>query len=400
MKGQSVKLLEKYKSFPAELWILLINTLMMALGFYMIIPLLAVYLLENLFLSATIVGLIIGVRSFFQQAFQLWGGMISDRVGYKLLICIGVFIRSIGFITFGLVDSIPGLLLAAILSGLGGAFFQPASYGLYTVLSTPENRSIIYSTRDMLSNVGFIVGPVVGAFLFKIDFQIICLVSGIMFILVLIVSIIGLPSSKPESTHPTVLEGLQEIVTNQKFMTFTILMIFVWFLFSQLYIAVPIKMEWLGLDNNIGYIYSSGAFVIVFFQVPLISFLTSRFSSLYLIALGCFLLTLGLFFIGITPNVIGIYLGVITFAFGQMFLQPMISKEISEVASMSLTASYFGFNGLALAIGGLAGNLMGGVLYDLGTAVNEMIPWTVFVLVGIITVIVILAKEQRGRVVN
>ena len=72
MKGQSVKLLQKYKSFPAELWILLINTLMMALGFYMIIPLLAVYLLENLFLSATIVGLIIGVRSFFQQAFQLW----------------------------------------------------------------------------------------------------------------------------------------------------------------------------------------------------------------------------------------------------------------------------------------------------------------------------------------
>jgi len=400
MKGQSVKLLQKYKGFPTELWILLINTLMMALGFYMIIPLLAVYLLENLFLSATLVGLIIGVRSFFQQAFQLWGGMISDRVGYKLLICIGVFIRSIGFITFGLVDSIPGLLLAAILSGLGGAFFQPASYGLYTVLSTPENRSIIYSTRDMLSNVGFIVGPVVGAFLLKIDFQIICLVSGIMFILVLIVSIIGLPSSKPGSTHPTVLEGLQEIVTNQKFMTFTILMIFVWFLFSQLYIAVPIKMEWLGLDNNIGYIYSSGAFVIVFFQVPLISFLTSRFSSLYLIALGCFLLTLGLFFIGITPNVIGIYLGVITFAFGQMFLQPMISKEISEVASMSLTASYFGFNGLALAIGGLAGNLMGGVLYDLGAAVNEMIPWTVFVLVGIITVIVILAKEQRGRVVN
>ncbi|QUW23311.1 MFS transporter [Sporosarcina sp. Marseille-Q4063] len=397
-----MKLLQNYKDFPAALWILLINTLMMALGFYMIIPLLAVYLLENLFLSATLVGLIIGVRSFFQQAFQLWGGMISDRVGYKLLICIGVFIRSIGFIMFGLVDSIPGLLLAAILSGLGGAFFHPSSYGLYTVLSTPKNRSIIYSTRDMLSNVGFIVGPVVGAFLLKIDFQIVCLVSGIMFILVLIVSIIGLPSSKPkpDSTHPTVLEDLQEIVTNQRFMTFTILMIFVWFLFSQLYIAVPIKMDWLGIDNNIGYIYSSGAFVIVFLQVPLISFLTNRFSSLFLIALGCFLLTLGLFFIGITPNVIGIYLGVITFAFGQMFLQPMISKEISEVASISLTASYFGFNGLALAIGGLAGNLLGGVLYDLGAAVNNMIPWAVFVLVGIITVIVILAKEQRGRVVN
>lgn len=391
--------LERIKQISPALWILFLNSFTMAVGFFMLIPLLAVYLLDHLLLSATLVGLIVGVRSFCQQGLMIFGGFISDRLSYKQIICLGVFIRSIGFITFGFVDTIPGLLIAAILSGLGGAFFHPSSYAYYTALSTEENRATVFAVREMLSNVGFIFGPVFGAFLLGFHFQWVCLAAGFMFLVVFLISYFGLPQhTSKDKKSVAFLENIKGILSNKRYVKFCLMMIFVWFLVVQLYIAVPVKLQSLMLTEvNIGLIYSSGALLIVFLQVPLIKYVSSRFTSTHLIGFGNLCVTIGLLCMGLTNSLLGIYIAVIIFTFGQMFVQPLMSKEIADIAPQAAIASYYGFNGLALAFGGLLGNLVGGLLYDLGRTINMSIPWIFFAIVGGIVSTVLYRNRKNTR---
>lgn len=56
----------------------------------------------------------------------LIGGTLADRLGYKPLIVAGCVLRTVGFATLGLVDSVPALLAASAATGFAGALFNPA----------------------------------------------------------------------------------------------------------------------------------------------------------------------------------------------------------------------------------------------------------------------------------
>lgn len=75
-----------YFKLSAEYRWMLLAAFVFNLGFYMLIPFLAGYLKQDLLLSATLVGIVLGVRSFCQQGLFLVGGLLADLFGQKKLI--------------------------------------------------------------------------------------------------------------------------------------------------------------------------------------------------------------------------------------------------------------------------------------------------------------------------
>ena len=61
------------------LWVLYADTFTMAVGFYMLIPLLAVHFLENLSLTIAFVGVITAVRTASQNGLMPLAGWVADR---------------------------------------------------------------------------------------------------------------------------------------------------------------------------------------------------------------------------------------------------------------------------------------------------------------------------------
>ncbi|TDC02485.1 MFS transporter [Micromonospora fluostatini] len=365
------------------------DTFLMGLGFYALVPLLAYHLLHDVGLSIALTGLLAGIRSASQQGMMLWSGVLADGIGHRRAICLGVLLRAAGFAAFGVVDSVPGLAVASVLAGLGGSLFHPASYALYAELTPEPHRTRAYAVREMASNVAFVLGPAIGGVLASTNFTVLCLVAAGLFLLAGVITWLGLRpgrSGAGAAVRTSPLHLLRTVARDAHFRRFTLVSAVTWALFSQLYLAVPVRVgQVLPGTASLGLVYTAAAVVMVGATVPLTRLTERHLRTGHTLALGTSALAIGLLLLGLLPGPAGVVTGVIVFTLGQVLLLPTLNGTISRLAPPGAVASYFGANGFALAVGGLAGNLGGGWLLDLGGGLPGWAPWAVFAAWGLVT---------------
>jgi len=81
--------------------VLLGNTLLMNLGFFLFVPLIALHFAKGLGFTAAAIGLVLALRQVAQQGLDLFGGAFADRFGARLAMVIGCVIRATGFVGIG-----------------------------------------------------------------------------------------------------------------------------------------------------------------------------------------------------------------------------------------------------------------------------------------------------------
>ncbi len=357
----------------------------MAVGFYMLVPLLAVHFLDSLGLTIVLVGLLSAIRSTAQNGLMPIAGWIADRVDYRRAIGVGVLIRAVGFAMLGTAQSTIGLVAASVLTGLGGALFHPASYAAYAALSEGQDRVRVYATREMVSNLGFIVGPVVGGLLAGVNFSYVSWTSAALFLLAFAVTMVGLPGGLSGPRGEKV--RMRTVFADRAFLRYCALAASLWLLVSQLYLVVPVRArDVLPNAAGIGLVYSAAAVLMVVTMLPLSKLTASRMRPGQVLALGALSLASGIAVMGLWDTVGGLFVGVGLFTIGQILAQPTMNAVASTYASEGSVASYFGVQGLAFAIGGVIGNTLGGFLYTLaaGSGPIVLLPWFFFLAWGVL----------------
>ena len=349
------------------LLVLLADTFTMALGFYMLVPLLAYHLLNDLSLTVVVVGILAAVRSGSQQGLMPWSGRLADLLGHRRAIAIGVLVRASGFALFAFVESVPGLVVACVLAGLGGSLFHPASYAMYARLAQGRDRVTVYSWREMLSNLGFVGGPVLGGVLGGIGFSWVCLASAALFVGAFVITVVGLPKDpKLSRERPDRSGPLRRALLDRPFRRYCLAVAGGWVLFSQLYLAVPLRAaDVLPSTVGLGTVYSLAAIVMVVVMLPMVRAADRWLRPETAVAVGTLGLGGGLLLLGVWQSAAGLMAGVVVFTLGQALFQPIMNSTVSTFAQEDSIASYFGVHGLALAVGGIIGGVGGGALYGL-----------------------------------
>lgn len=380
--------------------VLLTDTFTMALGFYMLVPLLAFHFLNDLSLTVGVVGVLAAVRSASQQGLMPWSGALADRLGHRRAIATGVLIRASGFALFAVVTSMPGLVVASLLAGLGGSLFHPASYAAYALLAGDRNRVQVYSLREMLSNLGFVLGPLLGGLLAGLDFRWVCLASAGLFTLACGITVIGLPRDMRTDAQPSP-GGLLGVLRDRAFLGFCGMVAGTWVLASQLYLAVPVQAQAvLPSSVGLGAVYSLAAVVMVVVMLPMTRAADRWLPPRVSLALATLGLAGGLVVMGLWQSVAGLALGVVVFTLGQVLFQPIMNSEVSRYADTSSVASYFGVHGLALAVGGVVGSVGGGALYgllDSGDPLVAAVPWVGLGGWGVLIALLFAWRQRRSR---
>ncbi|BAS17792.1 uncharacterized MFS-type transporter Rv0849/MT0872 [Arthrobacter sp. Hiyo8] len=105
--------------------LLLASQLIFNLGFYSVVPFLAVLMREDFGMGAMAVGIVLGARTFAQQGLFLVGGAAADRWGARPVMIAGCLARISGYLLLLWASDFPLFLLGAVITGAGGASFHP-----------------------------------------------------------------------------------------------------------------------------------------------------------------------------------------------------------------------------------------------------------------------------------
>lgn len=376
---------------PAEqkrgLWTVMAITFLMNAGFFLIIPLVSVHYVDDLGWAAAFIGLVLAVRQFAQQGLTVFGGALADRFGPRRLILLGVLIRSASFVVMGFATTHWMLFLSGLLAAIGGALFDAPQRATLAALAPPERQADLYGQLGILQNVARTIGPLLGAFLIRYDFQMVGLGAAAFFLVSFFVTFFFLPPVRVCEGPQTAKAGLKLALCDRAFVVFTVLMMGFWFMWVQLSIALPLYVKHLtGSDSSVGILFTVSAVLAIVLQWPALRVSQRFLRPMPTIVLGMLSMAFGLGMVMATSTLLQFYVTLFFFALGTVLATPNTQSVTAEMADDHARGAYFGVGSLALAVGGGLGHIMGGTLVDMAVRLDRpSLPWLVFAVVGLVS---------------
>ncbi|WP_329394820.1 MFS transporter [Streptomyces melanogenes] len=419
MKGT----LAQVRTYERSVQLLMVNQFTINLGFYMLMPYLAAHLSGTLGLSGWVVGLVLGVRNFSQQGMFLIGGTLADRLGYKPMIVAGCVLRTAGFATLGLVDSLAALIAASAATGFAGALFNPAVRA-YLAADAGERRVEAFALFNVFYQAGILLGPLVGMVLTGVDFRITCLVASAVFALLSVVQIRALPTRRAENAkggegqdRDGVLSQWRGILANGPFLLFSGTMIGSYVLSFQVYLALPLEVRRLGGDGAFGTAAVAGLFAVcglstILGQTRVTAWCKARYEPGQALTRG--LAAMGLAFVPlllatavpVPESGVGLWLlaaapptlAALLLAVGTMIAYPFEMDTIVRLCGDRLVATHYGLYNTICGVGIALGNLLTGAALDAAREAGmPALPWISLLVLGVACAAALHVLHRSGR---
>ena len=276
-----------FRRLPGVPRLLLLSQLAFNVGFFLVVPFLAVHLTEDLGLTGAVVGLVLGLRTFSQQGLFFLGGGLADRFGVRPLVLVGCAVRIAGFLTLAGAGSLPGVLAGTVLVGFAAALFSPAvesalaGQGRVLEAAGVVTRAELFALDAVALTLGAVTGPLLGAVLLGIPFAVTCWVAAGVFVVVLLAHLRWLPrdlrtdaategSGEQAEVPEGVWSGWREVVRNRPFLALAAAYCTYQLCYDQLYLALPVELtRATGSPAALGALFALAAVTVLLLQLPI-----------------------------------------------------------------------------------------------------------------------------------
>ncbi|MEC5344569.1 MFS transporter [Brenneria populi] len=371
--------------------LLLGSQLVFNIGFYAVVPFLAIFLRDDMLLSGWAIGLIIGLRTFSQQGMFLVGGALADRFGARGVILCGCAVRIAGYLLLALADSLWPVILGACLTGVGGALFSPsiealmAQAGTYSEKQGKRSRSEWFALFAICGELGAVLGPLLGSMLAGYGFQRVALAGALIFLLALFILFFSLPAA-PRAQSALHIAPWWQTFRQRRFVAFIVAYSAYLFSYNQLYLALPVELHRAGGgEKDLGPLFVLASLLVIALQLPLARF-ARRQGAARMLPLGFALLSASFLsvalFAPMTPpegwlRLLPALSLITLLTLGQMLIIPVGMDLIPHFANNHNLGAHYGALASMGGVTVLAGNfLLGAQLdYALTPSPRAAIPW-------------------------
>jgi MFS transporter, DHA1 family, tetracycline resistance protein len=169
----SVSVLDSHARRPALAFIF-VTVLIDVLAFGLLIPVVPQLIKQmtggSLTQANDWAGVIGTVFAAVQFVFNPVQGALSDRFGRRRVILLSNLGLGLDFILMAVVQTLPWLVVARVISGMTSASFSTANAYIADV-TPPEKRAASYGLLGAAFGIGFVVGPALGGLLGSIDLR-------------------------------------------------------------------------------------------------------------------------------------------------------------------------------------------------------------------------------------
>ncbi|MCL2895524.1 multidrug efflux MFS transporter MdtH [Brenneria tiliae] len=368
-------------------YFLLIDNMLVVLGFFVVFPLISIRFVDQLGWAALLVGIALGLRQLIQQGLGIFSGAIADRFGAKPMIITGMLLRAAGFVFMAIADQPWLLWLSCALSGLGGTLFDPPRTALVVKLVRPQERGRFYSLLMMQDSAGAVLGALIGSWLLKYDFEVVCWVGAVIFVLAAALNGWLLPAYRTSTIRTPMLEGMTRVIRDRRFLTYVLTLTGYYMLSVQVLLMLPIMVnEIAGTPTAIKWMYAIEAALSLTLLYPIARWSEKRYRLEQRLMAGLLIMTVSLFPIGLTTGLQSLLMLIGLFYIGAIIAEPARETLSASLADARARGSYMGFSRLGLALGGAIGYSGGGWLFDAGHALEQPeLPWFILGVIGLLT---------------
>lgn len=406
-----------------QILILAVANVIFTLGFGIIIPVLPYYS-RNLGADAFTLGLLMASFSLMQFIFAPYWGMLSDRIGRKPVLAIGLLGFGLSFIIFGLSTQLWMLFVSRIVGGALSAGIFPASFALIADISEPGERGKIMGWMGAAAGLGIIFGPAICGVFVPFGMSVPFFVAGAIALVTVAALYVVMPESRAvtidmHNKKATIADSFKAIVTSLRtpvgvFLLLTMLInfalacydgTFAYFLMDKFHLAsetaspVPI-LSAMNITMNVtgptlmAVLFAAMGVVMLLGQGVLVGMALQKLKEEKTVIAGLLLSCLGLVAVLASPDFVMLLLSACVIGVGSGLVMPSLSSYISNRTDKDTQGSALGVMGSYNSLGRIVGPPVGGFAYD----VNMIFPYvssSILLALGALSVVFIMRSGKR-----
>ncbi|MHB8155795.1 MAG: MFS transporter [Desulfocucumaceae bacterium] len=345
--------------------VLFVILFLIMVGFGIVIPVLP-YFVVHLGGGPTALGIFMASYSLMQFFFAPLWGRLSDRIGRRPVLLIGLAGYGITFILFGFASQLWMMFAIRILSGILSSAALPTAMAYMADITDGEERSKGMGIMGAAMGLGMIFGPALGGWLGQYNFSLPFFAAGGLAVLNLPFTLAFLPESHKEKgvQSAQVKPGITlEVIRNPLFFLFFLGFIinFSMALFEGTFALYAADKAGFG-TRELGTLFAIlGVFGVVV-QGGLLGRLSKKYGDAAVIKTGVFISSAGMLLILLSSDRGILYFTTVIFNVGISLLGPSSSSLVTKKTTGGQGAS-LGLMQSFGSLGRILGPVVGGALY-------------------------------------
>lgn len=339
-------------------------------GFGLILPLLPFWA-ERLGANPFEVGLILTVYAAAQFLFTPVLGALSDRIGRRPIILISLLIEAAGFALTALAGTLPLLLVARFIGGLGASNIGSAQ-AVVADVTAPRDRARGMGMVGAAIGLGFVVGPALGGVLAGLGPTVpFWAALGVALLNALLV-LIFLPETR--GRRPAAVRGAQRFalfagwrraIQTPAIARLILINLLFTLAFAGMETVVPLftqrEFGWLATQN--GYLFTYVGVIIVIMQGGMVGQLVKRFGERGLQIAGLGLLAIGLALLPFSGTLALLLIALALLSIGDGAVTPTNNALLSLATPPEAQGETLGLSQGMGSLGRMIGPLIAGGLF-------------------------------------
>ena len=351
----------------SPLVIIFVTVFIDLLGFGIIIPLLPFYA-ESFGATALTVGLLSTSFSLMQFVFSPIWGRLSDRIGRKPIILLGLLGSGVSYLMLATATSLPMVFAARIVGGIAGANI-PTAQAYIADITTPENRAKGMGLLGAAFGLGFIFGPALGGLLSRISPAAPMWCGSALCFANFAAAWFLLPESRVAG-HASAAVGRIEAFRRAVGRPAILLLLVLYFIVTAAFsgfeatFALFSERRFGFTGATIGFLFAFVGVVLALVQGVLVGRVVKRVGEARLIPAAILVIAVGLGLVPLAWTVPMLMLAIGVIAVGMGLNSPSLSSMLSRLSDANDQGGILGLASSLSSLGRVVGPAWGGFLFD------------------------------------
>jgi MFS family permease len=389
-----------YHDYPRQFWVLLAAAFIDRVGGALLFPFFTLYLTSRFGVGMTEVGALFGAYSVGGLLGSTLGGAMTDRVGRKPVLILGLISSALGGLAMGLAQSFGLFFTFAVVAGVLESVAQPARSAMVADLLPEEKRAQGFGMLRVVANLAIVIGPAIGGLLAMRSYLTLFVIDSITSLITAGIVALVLHETKPEAeqgeeaeTMSRTLGSYMTVLRDTSYVLFLGARMLLAFVMMQLAssLSVYLRDTHAVSDQGYGYILALNASMVVLFQFP-IARRVEAYRPLMVMAAGSVLYAVGYALYGIVSGYAAFMAAMVVVTTGEMLTAPVSLSLAAFFAPQEMRGRYMAVFQYSWMIPSMVGPLISGLIMD---NTDQRVLWYVVAMVGSVAACAFALLQRR-----